>query len=124
VTVAGQSAGGAACATLLATPAAGTLFHRARRSRANPAYGAVHCLDIPFVFDNLDAGRVVEVTGADPPQALADAMHEAWVSFVRDGDPGWARYDADARVGRRFDEHGGSDVEHLWAFERDAWLRH
>jgi para-nitrobenzyl esterase len=94
------------------------------RSRANPAYGAVHCLDIPFVFDNLDAGGVVEVTGADPPQALADAMHEAWVSFVRDGDPGWARYDADARVGRRFDEHGGSDVEHLWAFERDAWLRH
>ena len=25
----------------------------------------------------------------DPPQALADRMRDAWVSFARDGDPGW-----------------------------------
>src|SRR5207302_7833820 len=44
--------------------------------------GSVHCLDIPFAFDNLDASGVVEVTGPEPPQVLADTVHGAWVRFI------------------------------------------
>ena len=51
-----------------------------------------HCIDLPFAWDLLDADGVETVAGADPPQALADRMHRAWVSFVTDGDPGWPAY--------------------------------
>ena len=39
------------------------------------------------------ATRTEPLLGADPPQALADAMHGAWVAFAATGDPGWPRYD-------------------------------
>ncbi len=62
------------------------------RSPALGAIGAVHCIDLPFAWDLLDADGVEPVAGSDPPQALADRMHRAWVSFVIDGDPGWPAY--------------------------------
>jgi para-nitrobenzyl esterase len=82
--------------------------------------GAVHCLDVPFVFDVLDAAGVAEVTGPAPPQALADAMHAAWVGFVRDGDAGWPRYEPDTRSVMAFDEPPAlrSDV---WQLPRTLW---
>ena len=45
-----------------------------------------------------------------PPQRLADAMHHAWVHFATTGDPGWPRYDVDARPVMRFDADGGQMV--------------
>ncbi|MEC3956793.1 carboxylesterase family protein [Nocardia sp. CDC153] len=53
-----------------------------------------HCLDVPFAFDALGAQGVTAVAGDNPPQALADAVHRAWVAFVSDTDPGpaWPRY--------------------------------
>ncbi|MER6514300.1 carboxylesterase family protein [Nonomuraea sp. NPDC001636] len=51
--------------------------------------GAVHNLDLPFVFDVLDAPGVARTAGPGAPQTLADAMHAAWVRFARTGDPGW-----------------------------------
>ncbi|GAA4092454.1 carboxylesterase/lipase family protein [Nonomuraea soli] len=51
--------------------------------------GAVHNLDLPFVFDLLDAPGVERTAGPDAPRALAAEMHAAWVRFVRTGDPGW-----------------------------------
>ena len=61
---------------------------------------AFHCLDLPFAFDLLDAERVTDATGAEPPQRLADAVHGAWVAFVRDLDPGqdWPAYTAGRRA--------------------------
>ncbi|WP_369191711.1 carboxylesterase/lipase family protein [Streptomyces sp. R08] len=55
---------------------------------------AAHCVEIPFTFDLLNAERVTAATGPQPPQPLADAMHGAWVAFIRDLDPGpqWPRY--------------------------------
>jgi para-nitrobenzyl esterase len=50
---------------------------------------ALHCLDVPFFFDCLDGPRVGVIAGDAPPRRLADAIHGAAVSFVRDGDPGW-----------------------------------
>ncbi|MFF0473754.1 carboxylesterase/lipase family protein [Streptomyces sp. NPDC004284] len=63
---------------------------------------AHHCVDVPFAFDLLDAPGVPEALGDNPPQALADAVHEAWVRFVRDLDPGesWPRHTSDTRAMR------------------------
>ena len=53
--------------------------------------GACHCLEIPFVFDNLDAERVADgLHGPDAPQDLASDMHRSWVQFVTEGErTGW-----------------------------------
>ena len=50
---------------------------------------AGHCLDVPFVFDVLDDPAVGRVAGPNPPQDLADRVHQAYVRFVTEGDPGW-----------------------------------
>lgn len=63
---------------------------------------AIHCLDLPFFFDCLGERHVAGLTGANPPQELADAVHGAAVAFVRDGDPGWEPWSASGRA-RRFD---------------------
>jgi para-nitrobenzyl esterase len=65
--------------------------------------GAAHCVDVPFVFDNLDASGVEVALGSEPPQALADRMHGAWVDFVTDGDPGWPAFGAETRSTMIFD---------------------
>jgi para-nitrobenzyl esterase len=57
---------------------------------ASPARGwALHCLDVPFWFDCLDAPAVESIAGQNPPRRLADALHGAAVGFIRGGDPGW-----------------------------------
>jgi len=50
---------------------------------------ALHCLDVPFWFDCLDAPGVPAIAGGSPPQALADALHGSAAAWVREGDPGW-----------------------------------
>lgn len=51
---------------------------------------AGHAVELPFVFDHLEAAHAL--TGPDPDQSVADAMHAAWVRFAKTGDPGWARH--------------------------------
>lgn len=64
--------------------------------------GACHALEIPFVFDALDDPGTSWIAGPDrPPQQIADEMHAAWVTFVRDGKPTWDPYLPQRRV-RRF----------------------
>ncbi len=53
---------------------------------------AQHCLDLPFFFDCLDGPAVAPLAGEDPPQDLADQLHQAAVEFIKTGDPGWPRY--------------------------------
>ncbi len=70
-------------------PTASTWLYRL--SWVSPTHGiALHCLDVPFVFDVLDAPRVTAIAGDAPPRALADAMHGSAVAFARDGRPGWS----------------------------------
>ncbi|MFJ4877993.1 carboxylesterase/lipase family protein [Streptomyces sp. NPDC088745] len=91
---------------------------------AGPFAGqAFHCLDLPFSFDALDAENVAEVAGPTPPQALADAMHGAWVGFVRDLDPGadWPRYTRAGRATRVWDAEPATVGDALRA-ERERWL--
>ena len=56
---------------------------------------AMHCMDIPFVFENVDISKSVVGDGPDR-SALADKMSSAWVAFARSGNPnhkGLAKWD-------------------------------
>lgn len=90
--------------------------------------GATHAVDVPFVFDNLDAPGAAVFTG-EPDEAVrtfAKDLADAWCHFARTGNPdgsglpSWPRWedpdystmilDTDARV-----------VADPAADERDAW---
>jgi para-nitrobenzyl esterase len=64
---------------------------------------AMHCMDIPFVFENVDLSKSVVGDGADR-YALADKMSSAWVAFARTGNPNhkglpkWEPFTADKRA--------------------------
>ena len=60
---------------------------------------AGHAVEIPFVFDHLDAAH--PLVGPEPDQRIADEMHRAWVQFATTGDPGWAPIGDSGEV-RRF----------------------
>ncbi|WP_309128219.1 carboxylesterase family protein [Microbacterium sp.] len=69
----------------------------------SPAQGwSCHCLDVPFWWDCLGEKHVAALAGEDPPQWLADDMHAAAVSFVRDGDPGWPAWRTEPGMTRVF----------------------
>jgi para-nitrobenzyl esterase len=63
---------------------------------------AMHCMDIPFVFENVDLAKSVVGDGPDR-YALADKMSSAWVAFARTGNPNhkglpkWDPFTADTR---------------------------
>jgi para-nitrobenzyl esterase len=81
-------------------------------SRAfNGRLKATHALEIPFAFNNLDKTGVDVFLGEGPkPQHVADAVHAAWTSFIRTGDPNcqvlpdWPAYDLERRATMVFDD--------------------
>jgi para-nitrobenzyl esterase len=86
----------------------------------NPDLGAVHSLEIPFVFDNLLASGAELATGPAAPQELAEQMHATWIRFARTGDPGWPAFDSRLPV-RIFDADGGSTQLDPRRDERTIW---
>jgi para-nitrobenzyl esterase len=49
-------------------------------------YKAVHCMEIPFVFDNI--ARCEGMTGGFPDAyTLASKVSKAWINFARNGNP-------------------------------------
>lgn len=86
-----------------------------------PGLGACHALELPFVFDTLETA-VSPMFGTEPPQALADRMHAAWVSFVTTGSPGWSQYDATARPVMFFGHPDSQVVENPRAAELALWV--
>lgn len=70
----------------------------------SPSIGwACHCLDVPFWWDCLDSPVGIDHTaGSNPPQALAEAVHGAAVSFVRSGEVGWTPWSARPGATRLF----------------------
>jgi para-nitrobenzyl esterase len=47
---------------------------------------AMHCMELPFVFDHVDAASWMTGNGKDR-QAVADQVSAAWVAFARTGNP-------------------------------------
>lgn len=82
--------------------------------------GACHALEIAFAFDTLDKEDNWSISGPNPPQQLADTMHSAWVSFIKDGNPGWTAYDLENRSTMRFDDTSGV-VNDPRPAERKLW---
>ncbi|WP_353815273.1 carboxylesterase/lipase family protein [Agromyces sp. SYSU T00266] len=86
-TVAARELGATVAATDGAAPAATWAY---RFSWQSPVSGAaVHCLDVPFLFDVLSEGHVLAVAGVRPPQGLADRLHADVVAFAGGADPAW-----------------------------------
>jgi para-nitrobenzyl esterase len=59
------------------------------------AFGACHCIELPFVFGNLDAWRAAPMlAGADPAalRRVTEEVQRAWTGFVRTGSPGWSAF--------------------------------
>lgn len=49
-------------------------------------YKSMHCMELPFVFDNIN--RCEEMTGGGKDAyTLADRMSKAWLAFARTGNP-------------------------------------
>lgn len=49
-------------------------------------YGAVHCMELPFVFNNI--ARCENMTGGGKEAyTLADKISKAWINFARTGNP-------------------------------------
>ncbi|MCC2275856.1 carboxylesterase family protein [Streptomyces sp. ET3-23] len=72
--------------------------------------GAMHQLELPFVFGTLDLGwvpRGKETLAARRPELtrLSQAMMDAWTSFARTGRPGWRAYQGTDRATRFWDVH-------------------
>ncbi len=55
--------------------------------------GACHCIELPFVFDQLALPSLRGPRGllgpGEPDTALAEETHGAWVRFAETGHPGW-----------------------------------
>ena len=90
-------------------------------------FGAAHALEIPFTFNTIDqAGVDVFLGPGDVPTELAEIMHDAWIAFIRDGDPStstlgaWPRYSPDDRVVMELDEQCRL-LHDPRADERSAW---
>jgi para-nitrobenzyl esterase len=100
-------------------------FAEARAKYARPAYlyrfdwqsptpriGACHCIELPFLFNNFaDWPGAAMLEGGDPAAmtALALALQDAFIAFVRSGKPEsdtippWNAYTAPSRMTMRFD---------------------
>jgi carboxylesterase 2/para-nitrobenzyl esterase len=81
--------------------------------------GACHAIEIPFAFDTLGPSSE-PLLGTAPPQKLATAMHRAWITFARTGDPGWGLFDEERRTAMRFDATSGT-VEDLLVPQEAIW---
>lgn len=70
-------------------------------------FRACHCIELPFVFGTFDAwADAPMLAGGDRKQMadLSEAMRQAWIAFVRTGEPAssWPRHDVDQRAVMRF----------------------
>ncbi len=85
------------------------------------ALRACHALDTPFAFHTIEGPHGKLLTGESPDLLpLARAFHAAWTGFVRDGDPGWPRYELARRPVMLFNTEShvvhdpGGDARRVW----------
>jgi para-nitrobenzyl esterase len=75
-------------------------------------FEACHCIEIPFVFNNLSHWTdcpMLRGARSEEMKGLAQAMHGAWIAFIRTGKPdhprmpAWPPYRREDRLTMRFD---------------------
>ncbi len=68
-----------------------------------------HAIELPFVFRTFDSPTSDQIVGPNPPLELSDAMMDAWIRFIRTGNPdptgasSWRAYEPEHRTTRIFD---------------------
>jgi para-nitrobenzyl esterase len=88
--------------------------------------GAPHTVELPFVFDNTEIPKYM-TTGSAAEKALAAKTSEAWIQFVRSGNPNhkglpaWPAYTAKDRSTMVFDNTCNT-VNDPGGEERKLWL--
>ena len=61
--------------------------------------GACHGMEMPFVFKTLPSVTGARgLAGMDPPQALAEQVHDLWAGFARSGSMPWPEFGSDRMV--------------------------
>ena len=65
-------------------------------------FGAIHGIDIPFLFDTVDTEGISLLLGDTVPRDLVDAYHAAFAQFVTTGSPGWDAYEHPSRYTMTF----------------------
>lgn len=63
------------------------------------AFGACHCIELPFIFGTLDAyadAPMLKGLNAQKAAALSREMQSAWIAFVRSGTAPWTPATPDA----------------------------
>jgi para-nitrobenzyl esterase len=69
----------------------------------SPAWsGAIHCVDLPFFFDNAHDAAAVPLLGDSYPPRLATQYHGAAVALATQGSPGWRRWSEEEPGGHVF----------------------
>ena len=96
-------------------------------------FEACHCIEIPFVFNNLSNWTDSPMLrGARPAEleGLAQAMHGAWIAFMRTGRPdhprlpAWPPYRREDRMTMRFDSVIGPVRDPAGLEWRRPWPAH
>lgn len=64
---------------------------------------ALHCVDLPFAWDRLQAQRVARIAGEDPPAHLAEEFHAAIAGFISTGSVPWQQFATEAPIGQVWD---------------------
>lgn len=90
----------------------------------SPAFGgklgAAHFVDVPFTFNTIDSDEAKTFVGDEPPQQLAQVMHQNWVRFAKTGKVSWSEYELTHRATMKFDTESAQvddpehDVRMLW----------
>jgi para-nitrobenzyl esterase len=101
---------------------------RSWRSPVTPGtslpFGASHGVEIPFVWDTLDALGTQDLV-TNGPAELARVMHARWIEFARSGElADWPVYDPDTRPVMAFakDNTAANEiVQDPWSGERRLW---
>ncbi len=71
-------------------------------------YKSLHCMELPFVFDNVALANHMTGGGAEA-HVLADKMSRAWINFARTGNPNhagipeWPQYTSENTATMHFD---------------------